>query len=161
MDTVIIALKTVMAGFLAVLCAFVGGFDGMIIALAIFMLVDFIFGMAHAFQSGTFKAEEMYKGILKKVLVFFVIGISNVIDLYLLPTGGLVRLGTILLYAGYEGMSIIENMGLLGLPVPKVLKDALEVLRDKSESIDIKEKVKEKGKGKEQEKQEEEKERQG
>lgn len=136
-DAVILAIKGFIYGLCALICAFLGGFDKMIVVLAIFVTIDMITGIAKSFSKGEFKASVMFKGIGKKVIIFVVVGVANITDMYLLPTGGLIRLGALLYYAANEGLSIVENVVILGVPVPKVVQDAFKVLSKKSEDINI------------------------
>ena len=72
-----------------------------------------------------------FKGICRKVLIFVLVGIGNLVDVYVLGEGGALRTAVIFFYLSNEGISFLENAGHLGLPIPEKLKDVLEQLHDK------------------------------
>jgi toxin secretion/phage lysis holin len=70
-------------------------------------------------------SEVGFKGICKKVLIFVMVGIGHIIDIYLLGNGEVIRTAVIFFYCSNEGVSMLENAGHLGLPIPQHLKDIL------------------------------------
>lgn len=76
-------------------------------------------------------SEVGFKGICRKVLVFMMVGIANIIDMQIIKSGSVIRTAVIFFYLSNEGLSLIENAAHLGLPVPDKLKTVLEQLHDK------------------------------
>ena len=72
-----------------------------------------------------------FKGICRKVLIFTLVGIGNIVDVYVLGQGGVLRTAVIFFYLSNEGVSILENSAHLGLPIPEKLKEVLEQLHDR------------------------------
>ena len=79
-----------------------------------------------------------FKGIFKKVLIFIMVGVGNIIDVQVLGQAGVLRTAVIFFYLSNEGVSMLENAGHLGLPIPAKLKEVLEQLHDRSEKEDTK-----------------------
>ena len=67
------------------------------------------------------------------MLIFLLVGIANVLDVQVIGTGSVLRTAVIFFYLSNEGISLLENAGRLGLPIPAKLKLVLEQLHDKSE----------------------------
>lgn len=112
---------------------FLGGFDGFLYALVTFVVIDYITGFMVAVIEKNLSSEIGFRGIFKKVLIFCLVGIGHMIDLHLIQSGSVIRTAVIFFYISNEGISIFENAALIGLPVPKKLKDILEQLKDKDE----------------------------
>ncbi len=110
---------------------FLGGMDGLMIALIIFMALDYITGLMCAVIDKKLSSAVGFKGICRKVLIFVLVGIGNLVDVYVLGEGGALRTAVIFFYLSNEGISFLENAGHLGLPIPEKLKDVLEQLHDK------------------------------
>jgi toxin secretion/phage lysis holin len=81
-------------------------------------------------------SEVGFKGIFKKVLIFILVGVGNIIDVQVLGQAGVLRTAVIFFYLSNEGVSLLENAGHLGLPIPAKLKAVLEQLHDRSEKED-------------------------
>ncbi|MDD4803115.1 MAG: phage holin family protein [Syntrophomonas sp.] len=107
---------------------FLGGFDGFIYALVAFVVIDYITGVMAAILNKKLSSEIGARGIFKKVLIFLMVGIGNTIDSYLIGSGSTIRTAVIFFYLSNEGISIIENAAVIGLPVPDKLKTVLEQL---------------------------------
>jgi len=112
---------------------FFGGFDGFLYALLVFVIIDYLTGIMLAVIQKKLSSEVGFKGIFKKVLIFCLVAIGHIIDTYLLKQGNIIRTAVIFFYLSNEGISILENAALIGLPVPQKLKDILEQLKDKKE----------------------------
>lgn len=110
---------------------FLGGCDGLIIALLLFVVTDYITGVMCAVADKKLSSEVGFKGICRKVLVFMMVGIANIIDMQIIKSGSVIRTAVIFFYLSNEGLSLIENAAHLGLPVPDKLKTVLEQLHDK------------------------------
>ena len=108
-----------------------GGVDGCLYALIAFVLVAYITGVMCAIADKKLSSAVGFKGICRKVLIFVLVGIGNLVDVYVLGEGGALRTAVIFFYLSNEGISFLENAGHLGLPIPEKLKDVLEQLHDK------------------------------
>ena len=112
---------------------FFGGMDGLIYALLVFVIADYITGVMCAIADKRLSSEVGFKGICKKVLIFVMVGIGHIMDTYLIGNGEVLRTAVIFFYLSNEGVSMLENAGHLGLPIPAKLKDILEQLHDRTE----------------------------
>ena len=112
---------------------FLGGCDGLLYALIAFVVIDYITGVMCAISDKALSSEVGFKGICRKVLIFLLVGIGNIIDVQVLGSPGVLRTAVIFFYLSNEGVSLIENAAHLGLPVPDKLKAVLEQLHDRAE----------------------------
>ena len=112
---------------------FLGGADGFLYALIAFVVIDYITGVMCAIIDHKLSSEVGFKGIFKKVLIFIMVGVGNIIDVQVLGQAGVLRTAVIFFYLSNEGVSLLENAGHLGLPIPAKLKAVLEQLHDRSE----------------------------
>lgn len=112
---------------------FLGGNDGFIYALLAFVVIDYITGIMCAIADKELSSEVGFKGICKKVLIFALVGIGNLLDIYILGQAGILRNVVIFFYLSNEGVSILENASHLGLPVPEKLKEILKQLHNGKE----------------------------
>ena len=115
---------------------FLGGADGFLYTLIAFVALDYITGVMCAIVDKNLSSEVGFKGICKKVLIFMMVGIGNIIDVQVLGQAGVLRTAVIFFYLSNEGVSMLENAGHLGLPIPAKLKEVLEQLHDRSEKED-------------------------
>ena len=112
---------------------FLGGCDGLLIALVVFTVVDYITGLMCAISDRKLSSEVGFRGICRKVLIFFLVGVANILDIEVIGTGSVLRTAIIFFYLSNEGVSLLENAAHLGLPVPTKLKDVLAQLHDRAE----------------------------
>ena len=112
---------------------FLGGCDGLLYALVLFVVVDYITGVMCAAADHKLSSEVGFKGICRKVLIFLLVGIGHVLDAQIIGTGSVLRTAVIFFYMSNEGVSLLENAGHLGLPIPEKLKVVLEQLHDRAE----------------------------
>ena len=117
---------------------FLGGCDGLLIALVVFAVTDYITGVMCAIADKKLSSEIGFKGICRKVIIFMLVGIAHVLDVNVIATGSVLRTAVIFFYLSNEGVSLLENAAHLGLPVPEKLKDVLEQLHDRAEKEDEK-----------------------
>ena len=110
-----------------------GGMDGLLIALVVFITIDYVTGIMCAIIDKKLSSEVGFKGIFKKVLILMLVGIANVIDVHVVGTGSALRGATVCFYLSNEGLSILENTVHLGLPVPEKLKEVLSQLHNREE----------------------------
>ena len=113
---------------------FLGGCDGLLYALIAFVVIDYITGMMCAVIYQKLSSEVGFKGIFKKVMIFLLVGIANILDVQVIGTGCVLRTAIIFFYISNEGVSLLENATYLGLPVPEKIKTVLEQLHNRSES---------------------------
>ena len=115
---------------------FLGGCDGLLYALIAFVVIDYITGVMCAISDHTLSSQVGFRGICRKVLIFMLVGIANVLDIYVLSSGSVLRTAVIFFYISNEGVSLLENVAHLGLPIPEKIKVVLEQLHDRSEKGD-------------------------
>ena len=113
---------------------FLGGCDGLLIALVVFVAVDYITGVMCAVTDKRLSSEVGFKGICRKVLIFLLVGIANILDVQVIGNGSILRTAVIFFYISNEGVSLLENAAHLGLPVPEKIKAVLEQLHNKAET---------------------------
>lgn len=111
---------------------FLGGTDGFLYALIAFVVIDYITGVLCAVADKKLSSEVGFKGICRKMLIFTLVGIGNIVDVFVLGSPGVLRTAVIFFYLSNEGVSLLENAGHLGLPIPKKLKEVLEQLHDRT-----------------------------
>lgn len=112
---------------------FLGGCDGLLYALIAFVIIDYITGVMCAINDHSLSSEVGFRGICRKVLIFLLVGIANILDVNVIGTGSVLRTAVIFFYISNEGVSLLENAAHLGLPVPDAIKTVLEQLHDRSE----------------------------
>ncbi len=113
---------------------FLGGCDGLLYALIAFVAIDYITGVMCAVIDRKLSSAVGFKGIFRKVLIFLLVGIANIIDVQVVGTGAVLRTAVIFFYISNEGVSLLENAGHLGLPIPERIKTVLEQLHDRAEN---------------------------
>ena len=119
---------TALGGFLG---WFLGGVDGFLYALIAFVVIDYITGVLCAISDKNLSSAVGFKGICRKVLIFALVGIANLVDVFILQEAGVLRTAVIFFYLSNEGVSILENSAHLGLPIPQKLKDVLSQLHNR------------------------------
>lgn len=112
---------------------FLGGCDGLLIALLLFVITDYITGVMCAIADKKLSSAVGFKGICRKILIFLLVGIANILDMQVIGTGSVLRTAVIFFYISNEGVSLLENAGHLGLPIPVKIKSVLEQLHDRAE----------------------------
>jgi toxin secretion/phage lysis holin len=112
---------------------FLGGCDGLLYALIAFVVVDYVTGVMCAVVDKKLSSAVGFRGIFKKVLIFLLVGVANILDAQVIGTGCVLRTAVIFFYISNEGVSLLENAGHLGLPIPTKLKAVLEQLHDRAE----------------------------
>ena len=115
---------------------YLGGCDGLLYALLGFVIMDYITGVMCAIADKKLSSEVGFKGLCRKVLIFILVGAANIIDVQIIGTGSVLRTAVIFFYISNEGLSLIENAGHLGLPIPEKLKAVLEQRHDRAEKED-------------------------
>ena len=126
-------IQAVFTGFGGWIGYYLGGCDGLIYALTAFVVIDYITGVMCAISDRKLSSNVGFKGICRKVLIFLLVGVANIIDVQVIGQVGILRTAVIFFYLSNEGVSLLENAGHLGLPIPEQLKDVLEQLHHRSE----------------------------
>ena len=116
---------------------FLGGCDGLILALLVFAVLDYITGIMCAINDHKLSSAVGFKGICRKVVIFMLVGIAHVIDVNVIATGSVLRTAVTFFYLSNEGLSVTENAAHLGLPIPETLKEVLEQLHERAEKGDV------------------------
>lgn len=119
---------------------YLGGCDGLLLALVAFTAADYLTGVMCAVSDRKLSSNVGFKGICRKVLIFLLVGIANILDIHVIGTGSVLRTAVIFFYISNEGVSLLENAAHLGLPVPGKIKAVLEQLHDRAEKTETEEK---------------------
>lgn len=122
--------ENVFVALVSILEKAMGGFDNFLYALAIVMAVEFITGLIAAVWDKKRSGMEWMKEILKKIIIFSLVAVGNVVDIHIIRGGNVIRTAVIFFYLSTEGISVLENVVRTGLPVPGKLKASLERLRE-------------------------------
>ena len=118
---------------------FLGGMDGLMIALIVFMVLDYITGLMCAVIDKKLSSAVGFRGICKKVLILMLVGVAHIVDLHVVGTGDALRSAAVCFYLSNESVSMLENAAHLGLPIPEKLKSVLAQLHGRIDDIDHKE----------------------
>ena len=131
MKTIWTAIQLAFSAIGGVIGWYLGGFDGFLYALIAFVVADYITGVLVATMEKKLSSSVGFKGILRKVCIFILVGIGNLLDRYVFGEAGVLRTAVIFFYLSNEGISILENAGHLGVKYPKKLKNVLAQLHDR------------------------------
>ena len=112
---------------------FLGGSDGLLYALLVFVIVDYITGVMCAISDRQLSSAVGFKGLCRKTVTFLLVGIAHVLDVHVLEQPGVLRTAVTFWAIANNGLSILENAAHLGLPVPEQLKEVLEQLHDRDQ----------------------------
>ena len=116
---------------------FLGECDGLMYALIAFVIADYVTGVMCAVSDKRLSSEVGFKGICRKVLIFVLVGMANILDMHVIGTGCVLRTAVLFFYISNEGVSVLENAGHLGLPIPARLLNVVEQLHEDAEQEDI------------------------
>lgn len=131
MKQIIETMQYVITGIGGFVGWFLGGVDGFLYALLVFVVVDYLTGLMAAYIQKKISSEVGFRGICRKVAIFCLVGIAHILDAQVIKTGSVLRTAIVFFYLSNEGISILENITIIGLPVPQKLRDVLEQIRDK------------------------------
>ena len=134
-------IETTFAAVGAWLGYFLGGCDGLLYALLVFVIVDYITGVMCAINDKKLSSAVGFRGICRKVLIFLLVGLAHILDMQVLNQPGVIRTAVIFFFLANDGLSILENSTYLGLPVPDQLKAVLEQLHNRDEKSGIPDEV--------------------
>ena len=124
---------------------FLGGSDGLLIALIVFVTLDYVTGVMCAIIDKKLSSEVGFKGLFRKVLIFAMVGVAHIIDVNVVGTGSALRSAVICFYMSNEGLSMIENAAHLGLPVPEKLREILAQLHNRGDKDNTSDKLEDGG----------------
>lgn len=133
MTKIITWCKILFAELGTILLYYIGGMDKLIYTLIALVTADYITGVVSAVMHKELDSRVGYKGIFHKIIIFCLVGVANLLDRNILNSGEVLRTAVILYYIANEGVSIIENAGEIGIPIPKKLLDALQQLKGDEE----------------------------
>lgn len=123
--------KNIMAGICTVLSFLFGDMEGLMVALIALIILDYISGVIAAAVEKRLSSEVGAKGIAKKIFMLLIVALANIVDINVIGDGHVLKTVTVVFYICNECISLIENAGRIGVPVPKKLLDVLEQLRDR------------------------------
>lgn len=112
---------------------FLGGGDGLLYALVVFMAIDYVTGVLCAILDHRLSSAVGFRGLAKKVLILLLVGVGHALDAWVIGSGAVIRTAVLFFYISNEGVSLLENAAHLGLPIPQRLKLVLEQLHDRAE----------------------------
>ena len=125
--------KNILAGVCTVLSFLFGDMEGLMVALIALIILDYISGVIAAAVEKRLSSEVGAKGIAKKIFMLLIVALANIVDINVIGDGHVLKTVTVVFYICNECISLIENAGRIGVPVPKKLLDVLEQLRDKGD----------------------------
>lgn len=134
MSRIQIIIDSIAGAVGAVLGFMYGEVTGLFWALIAFMATDYITGVVVAAINKQLSSEVGFRGLAKKLMILVFVSLGHIADMYVLGGTPVAMSAVMLFYIANEGLSIIENAGNLGLPVPKKLKDIMVQLKKESES---------------------------
>ena len=123
--------KNILAGVCTILSFLFGDIEGMMVALIALIVLDYISGVIAAAVEKRLSSEVGAKGIAKKIFMLLIVALANIVDINVIGDGHVLKTVTVVFYICNECISLIENAGRIGVPVPKKLLDVLEQLRDR------------------------------
>ena len=121
----ILTIRLYAAAIGIVIGEFLGSFDDLLYTLLAFVVADYITGVLKAIAEKNLSSAIGFKGICKKVCIFTLVGVANVLDIHIIGSGCILRSAVIFFYISNEGISIIENATKIGLPIPQQLQNTL------------------------------------
>ena len=123
--------KTAVAGLGTLITYLFGGWSTLLGVLLVFIIVDYISGMMSAFIDGRLSSSIGFRGIAKKVMIFTIVAVGHLVDIAL--GTNVIMVAVIYFYLANELLSIIENAGRIGIPIPDALSNAVQILNSKGE----------------------------
>lgn len=130
MERIVDAVKVAAAAVSAAAAYLWGPFDALILTLVAVVCIDYITGIVKAVILKELSSGIGFRGLMKKMFIFALVALATVIDGMIPAAKDTIRTAVIAFYVANEGISILENAGAIGLPMPKALKSALERLQE-------------------------------
>ena len=128
-DTFFSTLTAIGAGIASTL---LGGWDKSLEILLIFIIMDYITGVGAAFKTKTLKSSVGFEGLMKKGAIFLIVILAAQLDRITGNAAGVFRTSTAFFFVANEGLSIVENVGEMGVKLPGFITGALTKLRDEN-----------------------------
>lgn len=125
--------KNILAWICTIISFLFGDMEGLMVALIALIILDYISGVIAAAVEKRLSSEVGAKGIAKKIFMLLIVALANIVDINVIGDGHVLKTVTVVFYICNECISLIENAGRIGVPVPKKLLDVLEQLRDRDE----------------------------
>lgn len=125
-------LRTLAAAFCTAAGFLFGELDGMFKALAALIVLDYVSGVAAAASEGKISSSVGARGIAKKIFILLIVAAANIVDISVIGEGHMLKTVTTAFYIANECISLLENAGRLGVPVPKKLTAVLDKLREEN-----------------------------
>lgn len=132
MSNVSTIYNSVVAFFGAVVGFMFGGVSGLLIALIVFIVFDFITGVMTGIVEKKLSSETAFKGLVRKVLEILIVSAAHLLDFYVFKEGDALFTATCFVFISTEGISLVENAARIGVPIPKVIVDTLVQLKVKA-----------------------------
>lgn len=126
-------VKSILAGVCTLLSFVFGEWDGLMTALIALIILDYISGIIAAAIQKKLSSAVGAKGIAKKVFMLFIVAVANIVDINVIGEGNVLKNIAVIFYICNECISLIENAGRIGVPVPRKLLDVLEQLKSDTE----------------------------
>ena len=133
MDKLTTVIKLFLGSAVTAVSGFLGGMDGIMYALIAFISIDYITGVAVAVKRKELSSEVGFWGLVRKVCILILVGVAHYLDAFVLGVGDVFRTAVALYYIGNEGVSLLENCGNLGLPLPRKLIDIMVQMRSEGD----------------------------
>ena len=134
MENLSVIYKTIAAAIGAVVGYLFGSLTETMLILLAAIIIDYITGSMASAREGRLKSAIGFKSIPKKIAIIFMVAVGHLVDLTL-NTQNVFREAVIFFYLSNELLSITENVGRLGVPIPNKIKQAIETLREKEEKL--------------------------
>ena len=131
-DTIFSTLTAIGAGVASTL---LGGWDKSLEILLIFIIMDYITGVAAAFKTKTLKSSIGFEGLMKKGAIFLIVILAAQLDRITSNAAGVFRTSTAFFFIANDALSVLENVGEMGIKLPTFLTNALTKLRDENEGV--------------------------
>lgn len=123
--------KTTTAGVGAIVGYLFGEWSVLLQILLAFVIIDYISGLLASGVEGKLSSKVGFRGIAKKLMIFVLAAVGHLVD-KAIGDGSMIQNAIVFFYLGNELLSILENAGRTGLPVPEQIKNAVDVLKGKS-----------------------------
>jgi toxin secretion/phage lysis holin len=114
----------------SVVSSLIGGMDSLVIILLCFVAVDYATGIIASAMEGKLSSQVGFRGIVRKLLIFALVAVSHLLDIAIGWNNHFIRDTIIFFYIANEFISIVENAGRAGVPIPTVLRKAIELFKD-------------------------------
>lgn len=126
------AIQLTLSGAAAAVGYILGGFDGLMQTLIMFMIIDYATGVLCAINDRTLSSSVGFRGICRKLMIFMIVAVANLIDVNVIGSGSGLRTAAVVFYLTNEGISILENAARIGLPVPEGIIRVLAQLKEEN-----------------------------